>query len=151
MLQTILLLIGAMIVLLLAFVIAISGDKKDQQTLNVQSTAEWIDSSRISTCSAMSGTGVVTEVEQAFREIQKLLGIWDDLYGKNPELQSEQKDVQSLFEIVIRDIQRICSDFKKSRLTKAEFSAELDGQIAQLNDLLRCLASAARSRSASFV
>ena len=151
MLQTILLLIGAMIVLLLAFVIAISGDKKDQQTLNVQSTAEWIDSSRISTCSAMSGTGVVTEVEQAFREIQKLLGIWDDLYGKNPELQSEQKDVQSLFEIVIRDIQRICSDFKKSRLTKAEFSAELDGQIAQLNDLLRCLASAARSRGASFV
>lgn len=151
MLQTILLLIGAMVVLLLAFVIAIFGDRKDQQTLNVQSTAEWIDSSRISTCSAMSGTGVVTEVEQAFREIQKLLGIWDDLYGKNPELQSEQKDVQSLFKVVIMNIQRICSDFKKDRLNKAEFSAELDGQIAQLNDLLRCLASAARFRGTSFV
>ena len=136
--------------LTIVFVIAIIGDKHDNSNETITTAPEWLENYRIKICCSLSNSGAVTEVNQAFQEIQKLLDIWDDLYGDNPELMSEQKDVRSLFEITVRNVEYFCSEFKKGRITKNELLEELDEQIARLNDLLRSLASLTKTK-ASFV
>lgn len=142
---------GCAVLLLSVFVVTAIGDKHDAAETTISTTPEWLENYRLNICCSMSKTGAVTEVNKTFQEIQKLLDIWDDLYGENPNLISERKEVRSLFEITIKNIEHFCSEFKKERITKKELVKELDGQIARLNDLLRSLASISKLRGASFV
>jgi len=147
--QPLLVLGCCMLLVTIVFTIAIIGDENDkkQTATTTNNIPEWLESYRLNICSSLSHTGVVTEVDQTFQKIQKLLEIWDDLYGDNPDLMSDQKDIRNLFEVTIKSIEYSCLEFKKGRIEKTELIKELDGQIARLNNLLHSLASLAKARA----
>ncbi len=136
------------VLMLLFFLVAIA-DKKDAK--RTETIAEWLESAEHHTCASMSGTGVVTEVKRAFTEIQQVLDIWNELYGENQELLSDQKDVERLFKLAVNNIDASCRQFRQGECSKDEFLKELDHQVNLLNELLRNLAKLANLRKLGYV
>lgn len=140
--QSVMLLCCSIMLLTIVFIFVAVGDKRDTKKIaSISTTPEWLENYRLNICCSLSHTGAVTEVDQTFQEIQKLLDIWNDLHGNNPELNSEREEVRRLFEITVQSVEHLCSEFKKGKIQKSELIEELDGQVAHLNDLLRSLAN----------
>ncbi|MDO4889366.1 MAG: hypothetical protein Q4A25_01575 [Candidatus Saccharibacteria bacterium] len=140
--------IGVVVLVCLLCYVAIA-DKKDAK--RTETIAEWLESAEHHTCASMSGTGVVTEIKRAFTEIQQVLDIWNELYGENQELLSDQKDVERLFKLAVNNIDASCHQFRQGECSKDEFLKELDHQILLLNELLRNLAKLANLRKLGYV
>ncbi len=145
---TITLVIIGVVVLVCLLCYVVIADKRDVTATVI--ITEWLDDAKRKTCANMSGTGVVTEVEKTFTEVQKVLDIWDELYGDNQEYLHDQTGVERLFKLAVNNINSSCHQFRQGKCSKDELLKELDHQVNLLNELLRNLANLANLRAIGY-